>query len=535
MPSLLTVAEARRTVGSREWLWLGVASSVILALTVVLNAWGYADAPPNLHFGGLVYNWQDSNTYLAKIRQGMHGEWLFTLPYSAEPGPGVYVIYLNYLLLGHIATFFSVEADIIFHAARLISGAIMLASLYAFVSRFFTTGEHRRFAFLAASITSGLGWLALLFGRLTPDVWQAELSPFLAILSNPHYPLAVAAFLWLINLLIDSRTPRREPRRAGIFAWTQLIVGGLILAITQPYALLLLSMIAGLWIVLRWRADKHPPRAASIHLVALLLCAAPFAAYDLWLVATNPAMAGLNAQDVTVSAPPSTMMMAGGVPLVLGVLGCIVIVQRIRHARHVQANDYLLLGWLIISSLLMYFPHYMQQRRFAFALFIPLGVLATYGLQRVAKLDMPVARFALIAFSSLTHVVVLLMAYVALSQHPLYLFLSQNEWNGLLYLRARAAPHMLVLASPDMGLFIPAWSDQRVIYGHPYETLNARARAEEVEEFFKGRLADADRFLAPVDFIFVGPREKALGVAPIPSYFSAAFTDGDVTIYQKRP
>jgi len=193
----------------------------------------------------------------------------------------------------------------------------------------------------------------------------------------------------------------------------------------------------------------------------------------------------------------------------------------------------LLIYWMGVSLILIYLP-YSQQRRFTIGLFIPLAMLAVQGLAQIRRLDTPQIRFWLATTSSVANVILVSLSVYAMTQYHPYLYFTRSEWNGLLYLRASGAPHALVLVSPDMGLYIPAWTGQRVIYGHPHETVDARARATETTAFFAGTLADPGVLLKPVDFIFVGPRERAIGSPRIPPNFVGVFADGDVTIYGKR-
>jgi uncharacterized membrane protein len=88
-----------------------------------------------------------------------------------------------------------------------------------------------------------------------------------------------------------------------------------------------------------------------------------------------------------------------------------------------------------------------------------------------------------------------------------------------------------------MGLFIPAWSGRRVVYGHPFETVDAQRTKASVEGFFSaGARPDAHKFMLNwnVAFMFVGPREHALGFSAVPSE-AAVFRNATVTIYQENP
>jgi hypothetical protein len=72
-----------------------------------------------------------------------------------------------------------------------------------------------------------------------------------------------------------------------------------------------------------------------------------------------------------------------------------------------------------------------------------------------------------------------------------------------------------------------------VIYGHPYETVDAEVREQQVEDFFAGTI-DQTQLLHDyaVAYIVVGPREKKLGAfdaAHLP--VAEVFSSGDVTVY----
>ena len=93
-------------------------------------------------------------------------------------------------------------------------------------------------------------------------------------------------------------------------------------------------------------------------------------------------------------------------------------------------------------------------------------------------------------------------------------------------------PHeSVVIAAPETGLFLPGWAGVRVLYGHPFETLDAENMKATVEQFLSGSVHRADVIRGyGVDFIFFGPRERKRGT-PEPEW-KGVFSVGDVTIYQ---
>ena len=120
-------------------------------------------------------------------------------------------------------------------------------------------------------------------------------------------------------------------------------------------------------------------------------------------------------------------------------------------------------------------------------------------------------------------------------RHPL-LYLTVAEAEALDWIDQNTPQDALVLASPEMGLFIPAHTLRRVIYGHPFETVNGPAEEQAVRGYFEGTGPAARDFLAErgVDYVIYGPREAALGPGPDPASagLSPVFEDGAVIVYR---
>jgi uncharacterized membrane protein len=134
----------------------------------------------------------------------------------------------------------------------------------------------------------------------------------------------------------------------------------------------------------------------------------------------------------------------------------------------------------------------------------------------------------------LTTLLVIVLALGGGLKHDPRLFVSADEAAAMDWLRDNSPRDAVVLASPEMGLFIPAWAGRRVVYGHPFETVDAERTKARVETFFaKATAVERGAMLREwrVAFVFVGPRERALGLADSPPGH-AAFRNATVTIYQ---
>ncbi|MBI5879175.1 MAG: hypothetical protein HZB53_16125 [Chloroflexi bacterium] len=517
-------------ISGREWRWVAWATLPIIAATVGPVALVGALTPSNFHFLGFLYAWDDAAGYLAAMREGARGFWLFVLPFTATDTEPI-LLYPHYLFLGHLSAWLGGEPIVVFHAARAAAGAILLASLYAFLGRIFDTTADRRLAFLLAALGSGFGWLALIGGYIAPDIWQYEVSVFQAMLASPHFALSMACLLWLMELLVSPAPLNRRE-------WLRLLLGATLLGAMQPYPLVVAGVVIAAWHLARRLRSGAWPHELVMRGAAVIAGAGPWALYYAWAQSHFSSFAGWQAQDVTLSPSPVDYVIAGGAPLALALVGTAMLIAQWRtptaHGWGIsRPNGQLLLLWLALGALMLYEPLTHHQRRFAFGLSIPVACLAVVGYRRLQAQWLHIAPFTLVVFCSLSALVLPIYTAAQAQQRPSYMFLSADEWAAFKFLRAQP-PDGAVLASPLAGLFIPAWTDQRTVYGHPHMTLNAAATQQAVESYFGGALPASSALLAPVTYIFIGPRERAMGTARLPARFVPVFAQGDVTIYSRR-
>ena len=476
--------------------------------------------PAELRFGGALVTPIDAQSYFAKMRQGYDGAWLFRLPYTANDEPDAFV-YTFYLALGHLARVFGLTLTAAYHLARGLGGWALLMTVYALIARVFDTPADRRRAWLFVALTSGLGWT----GLAATDVSIPESNTFFSILANPHFPASMALMLIIYMSVLDGMRLRASLASLG-------------LAILQPFAPIAVS--AGLlasWIV-GWSMGYRLASLWSQVKTALFasLSIAPLMVYFYLAVQRDPMLQGWSAQNLTPSPPVSEYLIGYGLIGLLAIPGARAALRRRRNV------DVLLVAWTLSSVLLLYAPVPLQ-RRFSLGLHIPLVLLAVMGLRsatakaasgaKVASGDASDrwwGRLAFILSLPTTLLLVAIMSTAALRPPDGRLFFSANEAAAFDWLRLASHPprEPVVIAAPETGLFLPAWAGVRVIYGHPFETLDAADTRSNVERFFAGT-ADRTDILRGVDYIFFGPREERLGEAD-PGW-QPVFRAGDVTIY----
>jgi len=418
-------------------------------------------------FNGFLANPLDGNSYLAKMIEGYKGEWSFKLPYSIEPGEGSH-IFLFYIFLGHIARFLNVEPVIIFHLTRIITFIFLYFMLYQFILHFFDKDRGKTWlTFLIVSFGSGMGWLALSLGLKTSDLWVAEAYPFLSAYQNPHFPLGLG--LMLLILILFFRTEGRA-------SFIGLFFSSLILAIVLPFG----AVVIGLVIFLEqiWSYFQKE-RIQLVKILILMIGSLPVVIYQYYLVNIHPQLRIWNEQNRTPSPPIWDFFLSFSPVLILAI---------IYIATKLKRNKFdlfkLLAVWTILGLLIIYLPIGIQ-RRFMVGYFIPVSILASAFILTFANKKLRVAGFATLLASSLMTISFILLAGISgIGNHNPLLFLSKLEADGLKWFKANGLVDQVVLADNRMGMYIPAHTFLRVIYGHPFETINAERSREIVEKFY---------------------------------------------------
>ncbi len=501
-------------------------------------------------FGGFLLNPQDGNSYLAKMYQGWRGELRFTLPFSAEPGEGGY-LFLFYIFLGHLGRWTNLSLVLIFHLARLLGALLMFLALGRFMTATITCQRWRLWSFTLASLGLGMGWLVFAFGVLTSDFWVAEAYPFLSAYANPHFPLGMALLLFIFTLPVELN--QASPSRWLAGWWVG--AAALFLSLLSPFGVVLALLVLGgvlVWEIIsqvaaeRGKSGSYPTfsdlfrHSAFVQILIqrlawVLICGIPLLLYDLWIARVDPKLAAWDAQNLTLTPPAWDVLLALSPALLLALPGAW------RVIRENQREARLLLVWAITAGVLMYAPLGLQ-RRFLMGVHVALAGLAGYGLNSLAawfseRLACRVSVAAL-ALSLFTPILILWVGLYGIQTRDPMLYLTPNETLALEWLKSNTPARALVLAAPESGLFIPAHTGRRVIYGHPYETVDAEFEKAQVTGFFSGEMSSPGDFLEQrgVEYIFYGPRERKLG--PLPKglhawqVFSAGSPGDDVVIYQ---
>jgi hypothetical protein len=504
-------------MSKHESRWVLLWAAVIVGLTCLPYLLAWQLAPANTQYTGLLINHFDGESYYAKMQQGARGDWLFHLAFTPEPHDGAFIFTL-YLALGHLAALLGLPIPLIYHLARAAAGLFFLLVGYRFIARFFDHVQARRTAFLLLGFSAGFGWLLAPFGIETADLWVAEGFTFLSILANPHFPLAMGLMLLILLGVLDTLSPappscmggigkratlrgcpydsapRADEVKGGYVRLARLLGAagfGLLLAVVQPFAVPIVLAVLAVFLGILALRDRHLPWSGILVTGTAMAGASPVMIYDLYVSRSNPALAAWSAQNLTPSLPPWEYALGYGLILLLALVG---IGAALRHRR---PADLFLLSWVGGALALLYVP-FPLQRRFITGLHVPLTLLATMALEQTfwsrvrPRLRAPLTGL-LVGLTALTNLFVPLIAVAGVAQGRLPLVMSRDIADACAWLGEHTAWTDTVLAPPELGEFIPAWAGNRVVYGHPFETIDAETKEAEVAHFFSPEATPTER------------------------------------------
>ncbi len=163
----------------------------------------------------------------------------------------------------------------------------------------------------------------------------------------------------------------------------------------------------------------------------------------------------------------------------------------------------------------VWLPHINRRWRFyVFAVFIPL-----ISISQVLMLFLPV-----------------LPAIMGKPQAAVGIFLERdyaivyNNW-----LSVRTASTDVVLASPLASVWIPGWADARVVYAHPFETLDAAVKKQAGRSTGTRETRDCAALLDQyhVRYVIYGPEEAKLGAGACVNSLHLVQQVGSVEVYAR--
>ena len=514
-----------------ERRWVIAYATIVMILLVVPFLIGFSSQTTEQHFSGGIIGIEDTNSYLAKMNQGAHGAWMFTLPYSSEPQHGA-PLYWFYLLLGKISGAGFLNRVIVFQLARTFFGFLLILIVYRFLAEFLPRVNQRRLALIIVTLGGGLGWLLILFGNmnwfnsLPLEFYSPESFSFLMLLTLPHLLAARCLFILALLTFLHRR-----------YVWSGLTL--IFLSLIQPAEVIIVWAIIGLFSVINLIVvEKSISRNAlwkNLYPTFLTtMISAPLLMYIGYLFLSDPILNQWSVQNVLPSPHPLHYISGYGPYLILATFG---------FKPLKQINPALwrfTMAWTLLIPVLIYMPIGLQ-RRLIEGFQVPLVTLTILGLSTINysyRRWLTILLLSLIFPSSL----MLFTGAIQSASHTTEpVFLPADELVVFDWLNQNAQPGEVVLSSYRTGNAVPVYTPLVSFFGHTVETVFYDKKLTQVVAFYQPETNNNERLglisAGRIAYIFFGPQERKLGALDPSSlpYLKKRFEYGDYAIYQVIP
>ena len=449
----------------KSWLW--ISSLLIVVVTSLPYILGFLNQGSDWEFSGFLIAVEDGNSYIAKMRQGAQGDWLFRSPYSTLEQAGA-LIYLPYLILGKIldpwASHFSYV--LIFHAFRLISNFILCIATYEFISLFIKQVRLKQVSWLIALLGGGLGWMLIILGQpnwlgsIPLEFYSPESFGFLSLFTFPHLSLGRA--LMLIGLSRYLNPPQKGNSSMKTAAlWLSLALIHILSAAIALFIIFVHWVVKNYSIVLR---RKRGLSWASIEPILWPIIGAGIPLIvNLFLLIQDPYLQSWLLQNQITSPHPLHYLVAYGIFIPFSWRG-------LRNLANIDIEKaQFLQTWLIVFVALVMLPFGLQ-RRFAEGIWVVIVLLA--ALSFIQKERVNYRKLVILFAASIPSTLLLLVGSFQLAINPQSpSFVTNNTVTLFRELENELNPNEVVLGTYEIGNALPAWAPVTVVLGHGPESV----------------------------------------------------------------
>ncbi|HRL11384.1 MAG TPA: hypothetical protein PKX07_05865 [Aggregatilineales bacterium] len=529
-----------------EWRWVILVSAILIFLSVIpffVVVSGTGD--PSVQFMGAVHGYQAAAVDLAHVTESAQGRFLVHWLHTGEPHPGSLTDGLH-VFAGMLARFLNVEPIILYQVTRVGASLFMYMALYYFGASIWTRLRARQVFFGLVSIAGGLGWLLAVLTDLRgyPDLSLTGFFPYQTTLFSANLSFAIGALAILAASLVAASTVSRRAAPSVDNQGLTVLLFSTLLSLVYPVALLpVLVAFLGLMLAhlitnrkslgrdMRWMLWSGVPSLPLIAFYVLALLYNPVA-QELWL-------------QQNLVAPPELLPLLGGLglPLLIAIPGIWRAVRRFES----DGNQFMI-GWLAAMLILMYVSPVIRVN-FGIGLMIPIAYFATRAVEDV-WLDRIPRTWRSRVFAAFVPVLAashLAMTLLPLGRAELYapgtVTLERDYLTAFRWLAATPERDAVVLAAPNVSVWLPSWTARRVVYAGPRVTLNPAEKRRAVENWYgaddsgtfncTALLNGAGARFAgyQVTYVLDGPQERALGDSACIELLEPVASFGAVNIY----
>jgi hypothetical protein len=440
-------------------------------------------------FSPLIHNYlQDYYYYLSYIKQGMDGKWLVTARFSPEIFPPQFV-FTFYPLIGAIGALFKMPVYIIYFTARAGSAVLLLVLSYLLSGMIFRSIKQRLLVFFFIVFGVPFWYMKGSTFGMYGEFWTG-FDPFLRVAFLPHHIFAVCMLVLSLIFLIratvknDFRFAFLGGLTAGVGVWCNAaIFFALVPAVLIAFFLDIRKFKQNLKFTLIFTII---PAIPVYFLYRLSNSVFPWTTFSQW-------------ESRNFYPLPSNIQ---GIIAILGVTSIFSILSIYFVLRKGNFAVKLILGWFVSIFIgLMVFQKYLPVSNIRYiqsAYYIPTAILSVYMFSAVLKyFRKKKAKVQKLVFIFLSAVIFVASTYpsfqssmdaelksVNLNKYSPLIYIPQDFMDVLNWLDKNGKYDEVVLSDSVSSPLIPAFTNKRVVYGHPILTFNVQERVSDIYSFY---------------------------------------------------
>lgn len=462
----------------------------------------------------------DTNFQVSDIRWGMRNGIMAQNTYTTIAHNSAF-IYQFYTLLGILNRPFQIDPFIVFHVGSVIGSLILLGVCYFMTGMFIKDSMLKYAAFIIIALGGGLGWLGKIF--FTADLTVAGFTMVNALERGSE---AISTALLLATFAFLLLWFKSEDKKYFIYV---LISSTFSITLHPPFAALYIA-VSSCIAFYNWYKNKkaHLFLFPVIHIAIFLL-------YYLFVSASlldNPGFAGVIGQELFTL---DSLRLAMG----FGIMSPLILWALVAMKREDEQLLMLKL-FFVIQLFFMFLP-------FGFHLYYVKGVfvwgvlLSILGLADLLKTTWLVRALVGLVIISILSRVYIFKIMVSPSVDNQFFYIRDDEGAALEHMK-QFPSDTSILSLYRIGNFIPASTDNRVYYGHNFQTPSSRQKKSLAMKFYTTMGKDERyAFLTDnrIDYVYYGLEERIVrynqGIEserPFADDYPPVFADGDVIIYK---
>ena len=470
---------------AKETNFIAICIFIIMALGLIpLFNNQFKIAPKNTTYTYAHIYMFDFYQYLSWMKDGADGKLLITSRYSPETfsrNP----VYLFYPALGFTTGKLGLPIFVGYTTARIFLAMAKLLMLYFFIAEIFKESKFRKTAFLIALFLPPLYHLFPL-AMLFPQI--ASIDPINRTFFLPHDLLVTTLFL--AGSVFFSRFLKEKKGTKNLIV---SLICFIVASLANPSMMAIFYLFLG--VALGFYLLQKPEKRVFLGSLALLVCFPIFLYYQHLFENTLP-LSWMYSQQ-------KTMVLNINYWGYLRSLGPVIFLVPFALIYAIKKHDFLtnlVLSWAAIPFIL--FPllgrsiPVSQERLFEMSHFIPLSILGTIGFfeavktikikkEKKKKLLTTLTIFTFIGFS-VPYFFASEKFYLNMFKGPyVNIYIPNSTLEAFSWLDTNTPDESVVAAPYFTANMLPAFTHNKVLFGHDFTTYQSSQRLAETEEIFK--------------------------------------------------